>query len=125
MSFRGLIWVPKVSYWGFGGLVCIENWSQNFDLDTQSTISGTPKMSKMTPFWPFWGYQKWHFECPNQNSKTTIQYKLAPKTPKDTLGTQFGPRKVIFGHFAFFEYFYLIFFEHSLSMGRIFQMQTP
>ena len=30
----------------------------------------------------FWGYQKWHFGCPNQNSKTTFQYKLAPKTPK-------------------------------------------
>ena len=28
---------------------------------------------------------------------------------KDTLGTKIGPRKVIFGHFAFFWYFYLIF----------------
>ena len=37
---------------------------------------GTPKMTKMIPFWPFWGYQKWHFECPNQNSKTTFQYKV-------------------------------------------------
>ena len=26
-------------------------------------------------FWLFWGYQKWHFGCPNQNSKTTFQYK--------------------------------------------------
>ena len=75
---------------------------------------------------PKWGCQKWRFGCPNQNSETTFQYKLAPKTSKkDTLGTQIGPRKVIFGHFAFFEYFYLIFFEHSLSTGRIFQMQTP
>ena len=24
------------------------------------------------PFWPFWGYQKWHFGCPNQKSKTTF-----------------------------------------------------
>ena len=52
--------------------------------------------------------------------------QTSPQNPqKDTLGTQIGPRKVIFGHFAFFEYFYLIFFEHSLSTGRIFQMQTP
>ena len=36
----------------------------------------------MTPFWGFGGYQKWHFGCPNQNSETTFQYKLAPKTPK-------------------------------------------
>ena len=46
-----------------------------------------------------------------------------PQNPqKDTLGTQIGPRKVIFCHFACFWYFYLIFFEHSLSTGRIFQM---
>ena len=33
-----------------------------------------------------------------------------PQNPqKDTSGTQIGPRKVIFGHFAFFWYFYLIF----------------
>ena len=36
----------------------------------------------MALFQPFWGYQKWHFGCPNQNSETTFQYKLAPKTPK-------------------------------------------
>ena len=40
--------------------------------------------AKMTPFWSFWGYQKWRFGCPNQNSETTFQYKLAPKTPKKT-----------------------------------------
>ena len=52
--------------------------------------------------------------------------QTSPQNPQnDTLGTQIGPRKVIFGHFAFFEYFYRIFFEHSLSTGRIFQMQTP
>ena len=43
-----------------------------------------PKMAKMTPFKPFWGYQKWYFGCPNQNSETTFQYKLAPKTTKKT-----------------------------------------
>ena len=42
----------------------------------------------MTPFGPFWGYQKCH---------------LASKTPHtNTLRTQIGPWKVIFGHFAFF-----------------------
>ena len=50
MTFRGPIWVPKVSFWGFWGLVCIEKWSQNFDSDTRSAISGTPKMTKMTHF---------------------------------------------------------------------------
>ena len=45
MTFRGPIWVPKVSFWGFWGLVCIEKWSQNFDSDTRSAISGTPKMT--------------------------------------------------------------------------------
>ena len=126
MTFRGPIWVPKVSFWGFWGLVCIKKWSQNFDSDTRSAISSTPKMAKTTPFWSFWGYQKWRFGCPNQNSETSFQHKLAPKTPqKDILVTQIGPRKVIFGHFAFFLYFFLIFFEHSLSTGHIFQMQTP
>ena len=24
MTFRGPIWVPKMSFWGFWGLVCIE-----------------------------------------------------------------------------------------------------
>ena len=33
---------------------------------------GTPQMPKMTKFQPFWGYQKRHFGCPNQNSKTTF-----------------------------------------------------
>ena len=82
MTFRGPIWVPKVCFWGFWGLVCIKKWSQNFVSETQSAISSTPKMAKMTPFWSFWGYQKWRFGCPNQNSETTFQYKLAPKTPK-------------------------------------------
>ena len=41
-----------------------------------------PQNGQNTPFYPFWGYQKWHFGCPNQSSKTTFQYKLAPKTAK-------------------------------------------
>ena len=46
MTFRGPIWVPKVTYWGFWGLVCIEKWSQNFDSGPQNAIFGTPKMGK-------------------------------------------------------------------------------
>ena len=47
-------------------------------------IFGTPKIAKNTqndPFSMFWGYRIWHFGCPNQNSKTTFQYKYPPKTP--------------------------------------------
>ena len=84
MTFRGPIWVPKVAFWGFWGLVCIEKWSQKFVSGTRSAIFGTPEMAKMTLFWPFQGYQKWHVGCPKQTSETTFQYKLAPKTPKNT-----------------------------------------
>ena len=57
-------------------------------------------MARMTLFWPFGGYQKWHFGCPNQNSETTFIDQTSPQNPqKDALGTQIGPRKVIFGHF--------------------------
>ena len=57
-------------------------------------------------FWSFWGYQKWHFGCPNQNSETTFIDQNHPQNPqKDTLGTQIGPRKVIFGHFIDFGHF--------------------
>ena len=40
-------------------------------------FSGPPKHPK----WPVFGVlgsQKWHFGCPNQNSKTTFQYKYPP-----------------------------------------------
>ena len=41
-----------------------------------------------------------------QNSETTFIDQTSPHHPqKDTLGTQIGPRKVIFGHFIDFEYF--------------------
>ena len=33
---------------------------------------------KMGHFGCFGGYQKWHLGCPNQNSKTTFQYKYPP-----------------------------------------------
>ena len=36
----------------------------------------------MRLFFPFWAYRNWHFGDLNQNSETTFQYKLAPKTPK-------------------------------------------
>ena len=84
ITFRGPILVPKVCCWGFWGLVCIEKWAQKFVSGTRSAIFGSPEMAKMTLFWPFQGYQKWHFGCPKQTSETTFQYKLAPKTPKNT-----------------------------------------
>ena len=57
-------------------------------------------------FWSFWGYQKWHFGCPNQNSESTFIDQNHPQNPqKDTLGTQIGPRKVIFSHFFYFARF--------------------
>ena len=45
ITFQGLIWVPKVSFVGFEGLVSIEKWSQNYYLDTQSATFFTPKMA--------------------------------------------------------------------------------
>ena len=38
----------------------------------------TPKMGHFGCFWIFKGHRKWHFGCPNQNSKTTFQYKYPP-----------------------------------------------
>ena len=64
------------------------------------------KLAKMTRFKSFWGYQKWHFGCPNQNSKSTYIDQNHPQNPqKDTLGTQIRPRKVIFSHFFYFFHF--------------------
>ena len=54
---------------------------QNFDLGTPSAIFSTPQNAINGSFWVFLailGYQKWHFECPNKNSKTTFQYKYPP-----------------------------------------------
>ena len=49
------------------------------------------------------GTKKWHLGCPNQNSKTTFQYKYPPLNPHlDTLGTIEDPGKVIVGHFIYF-----------------------
>ena len=64
----------------------------------------------MDAFWLQWEFQtknqKWHFGCPNQNSKTTFQYKHPPWNPHlDTLGTILDPGKVIFGHFIAFGHF--------------------
>ena len=122
ITFRGPILVPKVSFWGFWGLVCIEKWSQNFDSDTRSAISSTPKMAKMTPFWSFWGYQKWRFGCPNQNSETTFQYKLAPKTPKKTPQE---PKSDLKKSFLAILRFLNIFTSFSLEHGPFFSTLNP
>ena len=45
-----------------------------------------------------------------KRARANGKIQSSPQNPqKDTSGTQIGPRKVIFGHFAFFWYFYLIF----------------
>ena len=60
----------------------------------------------MGHFGRFGGYQKWHLGCPNQNSKTTVQYKYPLLNPHlDFLGTILDPGKVIFGHFIYFGHF--------------------
>ena len=47
-----------------------------------------------------------HFGCRNQNSETTFIDQNHPQNPRlDHLGTQIGPRKVIFGHFNDFGHF--------------------
>ena len=76
--FRGPKWFPKCLNGGFRGGICIEKWSQNFDSGTRSAIFGAPQNAENGCFWLFWGYRKWHFQCPNQNSKTTFQYKYPP-----------------------------------------------
>ena len=58
--------------------IYVEKWSQNFDSGTGSAIFGNPKIAKNTHFRRFGGHRKWHFGCPNQNSKTTFQYKYPP-----------------------------------------------
>ena len=123
ITFWGPIWVPKVSFWGFWEWFWSIKVFSEFWFGHPKCHFWYPKNDQKGSFWSFWGYQKWHFGCPNQNSETTFIDQNHPQNPqKDTLGTQIGPRKVIFCHFACFWYFYLIFFEHSLSTGRIFQM---
>ena len=82
----------------------------------------TPKMGHFGCFWLFWGYRKWHFGCPNQNSKTTVQYKYPPYNPHlDTLGAILDPGKVIFDHIIAFGHFPIeipIEAKKSTHMGR-------
>merc|ERR1711963_175912 len=68
-----------------------------------------PKMGRFGPFGAKMGHFKWHIGCPNQNSKTTFRDPNHTQNPHlDTLGTFFGPRKVFFGHFVNFAYFWLV-----------------
>jgi len=73
------------------------------DTDADANADDTAKNG---PFLSFWGYKKWHFGCPNQNSETTFRDPNHPQNPQlDHLGTQIGPRKVIFGYFIEFGHF--------------------
>ena len=80
-----IIWATFFVMKKFRVLSCLKvSENDNFD-DSRSWSLGPflvpPKMPKMGHFgcfWRFWGYRKWHFGCPNQNSKTTFQYKYPP-----------------------------------------------
>ena len=84
MTFRGPIWVPKMSFWGFWGLVCIEKWSQNFDLDTRSAISCTPKMGHFGHFGHFRGTKNGTSGARIKILRPLLYTKTTPKTPKKT-----------------------------------------
>ena len=73
-------------------------------------------------FLRFWVYQKWHFGCPNQNCKTTFQYKLAPKTPKKTPQE---PKSDLEKSFLAILRFFDIFTSFSLEHGPFFSTLNP
>ena len=79
-----------------------------------------PQNGKNGVFWPFWGYQKLHLGCPNQNSKTTFQYKLAPKTPKKP--PQEPKSDVESDLWSFFQ-FCIFLRRFPISTGRLFKMR--
>ena len=128
-----LSYVPVSGY-----MVRLGEWSPQifFSVIDPQTILPWPFevliwMTKMTPFWSFWGYQKWHFECLNQNSETTFtgwpvgfyristtKKKLRISTkyrPHNTLSTKYRPQKFLkkraFTRFAryytIFSYFFI------------------
>ena len=76
----------------------------------QSAIFSTPKMAKNDPVLDILGVPKMALRVPESKFRNHFSIQTRPQNPqKDTSGTRIGPRKVIFGHFAFFWYFYLIF----------------
>ena len=67
-------------------------------------------MLKNDPILVILGVPKMVLRVPESKFRNHFSIQTSPQNPqKDTSGTQIGPRKVIFGHFAFFWYFYLIF----------------
>ena len=56
------------------------------------------------------GVPEMAFPVPESKFYDHFSIQTSPQNPqKDTLGTKIGPRKVIFGHFINFAYFYAVF----------------
>ena len=88
---------PRIALWSAASYFCtqaIRRWGEQTEVAVNLFRGykfhiGTghcpflvpPKTPKMTHFGRFGGYWKWHFQCPNQISKTTFQYKYPPITP--------------------------------------------
>ena len=89
-----LYWKVVSEFW-FGHPKCHFWYPPNPQNGVILAILGVPKMALRVPESKF----RDHFSI--QTSPQNLQ--------KDTSGTQIGPRKVIFGHFAFFWYFGAIF----------------
>ena len=106
-TFRGLIWVPKVSFWGvLGASLVYKSGLRLLIRATEVPFLVTPKWSKRGHFSHFGGAKNGTSVAQIKILRPLLQTKLAPKTPqKVTLGTQIGPQKVNFGHFAFFYIF--------------------
>ena len=114
MTFRGPIWVPKVSFLGVLGAslywkVVSEFWfghpkrhfwyPQNDQNGVILAILGVLEMALRVSKSKFWD----HFSI-----------QTSPQNPqKDTLGSQIRPQKVIFGHFAFLNIFTSFSLEHG------------
>ena len=98
--------VPKVTFWGFWGLVCIEKWSYNFDSGTRSAISGTPKMAKWGRFSNFGG---------TRNGTSDARIKIAKLLYFLFSGSKIQPGNVI----CFFEFLYFGFLTPPSEHGIV------
>ena len=64
---------------------CLDRWNCDWKSYTfpkkyppsRENDQNSPKSTKWLKI-TFWGSRKWHTGCPNQNSKTTFQYKHPP-----------------------------------------------
>jgi len=80
---------------------CLKTWPLGLGEKSKVEIKTRQKQ-------PFGGHRKWHFGCPNQNSKTTFQYNLAPKTPKKPSQEPKSDLEKWFLAIFYFAYFWVI-----------------